>query len=53
MKKKTLNFVKMGAMGCAAMIGISAASLPVDALASAPVSANVKSTFFHEIILSN
>ncbi|WP_339224106.1 DUF3298 domain-containing protein [Paenibacillus sp. FSL H8-0332] len=41
MKKKTINFMKMGAMGCVAMLGVGAASLPTNVLASAPVSANV------------
>ncbi|GIP26841.1 hypothetical protein J23TS9_19710 [Paenibacillus sp. J23TS9] len=34
MKKKTVNLIKMSAVGCAAMMGVSAASLPVNAMAS-------------------
>ncbi|MBT2284340.1 DUF3298 and DUF4163 domain-containing protein [Paenibacillus polymyxa] len=41
MKKKTITYMKMGAMGCVAMLGVGAASLSANALASAPVSANV------------
>lgn len=41
MKKKTIKYMKMGAMGCVAMLGVGAASLSAYALASAPVSANV------------
>ncbi|MWV42946.1 DUF3298 domain-containing protein [Paenibacillus sp. HJL G12] len=40
MKKKTIMMMKLGAVGCAAMIGVSAASMPVNAMASAPTATN-------------
>lgn len=41
MNKKTTNLLKMSAVGCVAMIGVSTASLPVHAMTSAQVTASI------------
>ncbi|MEC0242502.1 stalk domain-containing protein [Paenibacillus dokdonensis] len=43
MKKKTVNMIKMSAVGCAALMGVSAASVPVNAMSSVQPSAVVAS----------
>jgi len=44
MKKKTMNRITLTAVGCAAFLGISAAGLPVHAMASAQVPAMTSAT---------
>lgn len=41
MNKRTTNLLKISAVGCVAMIGVSAASLPVHAMTSAQVTARI------------
>lgn len=41
MNKKTTNLLKMSAVGCVAIMGVSAASLPVHAMTSTQVTASV------------
>lgn len=54
MNKRTKNLFKMSAVGCVAIMGVSAASLPVHAMVPTQVTANVSAALpsRHQLLLA-